>query len=108
MQDVPEVAGLLAERVIVTELVSYKNLAMLIKDGVLQNQRSIILASYALCGFSHIASLAIFVGGITALVPDRAKDLARLGFRSLVAANLACLTTAAVAGIFFRGTSILF
>jgi len=108
LEDVPKIATLLGERVIVTELVSYRNLAMLIKDGVLQNQKSIVLASYALCGFSHIASLAIFVGGLTALVPNRAKDLAKVGFRSLLASNLACLMTASVAGVFFVAGSILF
>ena len=61
------------------------------------------MAAYALCGFAHIASLAIFVGGISVLVPERAKELAELGFRALFGATLACLMTAAVAGLFFVG-----
>lgn len=100
VEDIPAVAALLGERTIVTELVSYQHLSRYISDGTLTNPRSIIIVSYALCGFSHIASLAIFVGGISALVPERAKDLARLGLRALFAATLACLMTGAVAGVF--------
>jgi len=66
----------------------------------LVSPRSIVITSYALCGFAHIASLAIFVGGIAALAPKRTKDLARLGFRALFAATLPCLMTGAVAGVF--------
>jgi CNT family concentrative nucleoside transporter len=101
--DVPEVAQLLGQRMIVTELVSYQQLAQFIQLGVLIHPRSIVITTYALCGFAHIASLAIFIGGITALAPERARDLAKLGFRSLIAATLACLMTGAVAGVFFTG-----
>jgi CNT family concentrative nucleoside transporter len=100
LQDAGHVATLLGERTIVTEVVSYQHLHQLIKDGLVTNPRSITIASYALCGFAHIASLAIFVGGFSALAPNRAKDLARLGFRALYAATLACLMTGCVAGLF--------
>jgi CNT family concentrative nucleoside transporter len=98
--DAGQIATLLGERTIVTEVVSYQHLHQLIKDGVVTNTRSITIASYALCGFAHIASLAIFVGGFSALAPARAKDLAQLGFRALYAATLACLMTGCVAGLF--------
>ncbi len=108
-EDLPRVASLLGERAILTELVSYQHLATYIENGLLTNPRSIVITTYALCGFAHIASLAIFVGGISALAPKRKKDIAELGFRSLIGATLACLLTGAVAGIFFKGTtSILF
>ena len=100
LQDAEHIATLLGERTIVTEVVSYQHLHQLIKDGVLTNSRSITIASYALCGFAHIASLAIFVGGFSALAPSRAKDLSRLGFRALYAATLACLMTGCIAGLF--------
>jgi CNT family concentrative nucleoside transporter len=99
-EDVAIVSTLLGERTILTELVSYQHLSKAISSGILTNSRSIIITSYALCGFSHIASLAIFVGGISALAPSRARDLASLGFRALFSATLACLMTAAVAGLF--------
>jgi CNT family concentrative nucleoside transporter len=100
LQDAGHIATLLGERTIVTEVVSYQHLNQLIKDGVLTDPRSITIASYALCGFAHIASLAIFVGGFSALAPSRAKDLSRLGFRALYAATLACLMTGCIAGLF--------
>lgn len=100
LQDAGHIATLLGERTIVTEVVSYQHLHQLIKDGAITSTRSITIASYALCGFAHIASLAIFVGGFSALAPGRARDLARLGFRALYAATLACLMTGCVAGLF--------
>jgi CNT family concentrative nucleoside transporter len=105
--DVLEIAKVIGERTVATEVVSYKHLAQLMAQGALSSQRSAIIASYALCGFAHIASLAIFVGGIGALAPERLKDLSRLGFRALLAATLACLQTAAVAGVFCTSGSIL-
>lgn len=106
--DALEVAKIIGERTVTTEIVSYQDLSRLIAEGKLLHPRSAIIASYALCGFAHIASLAIFVGGIGALAPKRLKDLSRLGFRALLAATLACLMTGAVAGLFFSKGSILF
>jgi CNT family concentrative nucleoside transporter len=100
LQDAGHVATLLGERTIVTEVVSYQHLNQFIQDGVLSDARSITITSYALCGFAHIASLAIFVGGFAALAPARAKDLARVSFRALYAATLACLMTGCIAGLF--------
>jgi len=105
--DAYEVARIIGERTIVTEVVSYQHLSQIISEGTLIHPRSAIIASYALCGFAHIASLAIFIGGIGGLVPERLKDLSRLGFRALLAATLACLMTGAVAGAFFSRASIL-
>ncbi len=105
--DALAVAKLLGERVVATELVSYQHLGELIKSGAFVDPRSPVIASYALCGFAHVASLAIFVGGIGALAPTRIKDLSRLGLKALLAATLACLITGAVAGFFASGTTIL-
>ncbi len=89
-------------------MVSYQHLAVLIKDGVLQHGRSTVIATYALCGFAHFASVAIFSGGLSALVPSRKKDIAKVSFRALWAATLACLLTAAIAGTFYNaGSTIL-
>ncbi len=105
--DAFKIAKVIGERTVVTELVSYQHLSQLMAAGAILNPRSAVLATYALCGFAHIASLAIFVGGTGALAPERLKDLSRVGFRALLAATLACLQTAAVAGTFFTGGSIL-
>ncbi len=106
--DAFSIAKLLGDRTILTEVFSFGRLSELMAAGALRDPRSAIIASYALCGFAHVASLAIFVGGTAALVPSRAKDLSRIGFRALLAATLACLMTGAVAGTFYTGSSILF
>jgi CNT family concentrative nucleoside transporter len=80
---------------------------VLLANDTLKDPRSAVLASYALNGFAHFASLAIFVGGTAALVPKRTKDIADVGFRALIAATLATLMTAAMAGTFFTSGSIL-
>jgi len=105
-EDIPIAARLLGERVILTEVVSYGDLAQLIANGQVTDPRSVVILSYALCGFAHVASVAIFVGGTAALVPTRRDDLASLGWRALVAATLATLMTGCVAGIFSSGKGI--
>jgi CNT family concentrative nucleoside transporter len=107
VEDAAAVARIIGERTVATEVVSYQHLAGLIKSGGLVHARSAVIASYALCGFAHVASLAIFIGGTGALAPARLKDLSRTGLRALLAATLACLQTAAVAGAFVSGGSIL-
>ncbi|MBI4709632.1 MAG: nucleoside transporter [Nitrospirae bacterium] len=106
--DAFEIAKLIGERAVLTEVKSYQDLAALLASGALKDPRSAVLAAYALCGFAHVASLAIFVGGTAALVPKRTKDISDVGVRALIAATLACLMTAAVAGTFFTGSSILY
>jgi CNT family concentrative nucleoside transporter len=105
--DAFEIAKLIGERAVLTEVKAYQDLALLLSSGSLRDPRSAVLAAYALNGFAHFASLAIFVGGTAALVPERTKDISRVGFRALIAATLACLMTAAIAGTFFTGESIL-
>jgi CNT family concentrative nucleoside transporter len=104
--DVPVAARLLGERVILTEVFSYNHLAQLISSGELSNPRSIVILSYALCGFTHIAAMAIFIGGTAALAPSRRDELAGLGLRALLASTLATLMTGCVAGIFSTGAGV--
>lgn len=105
--DVPIAARLLGERVILTEVFSYNHLAQLISSGQLTDPRTVVILSYALCGFAHIAAMAIFVGGTAALAPTRRDDLASLGLRALLAATLATLMTGCVAGVFTSGAGVL-
>ncbi|MCB1139628.1 MAG: nucleoside transporter [Leptospiraceae bacterium] len=98
---------LIGERVVITEFGSYQHMAGMIADGQI-NDRTAIIVSYVLCGFAHFASLAIFAGGITAIVPEKTKEVASVAFRALISANLACLMTGAVAGLFYTGQSVLF
>jgi len=108
----PEDAGLIArligERVVLTEVVSYQDLAAALAAKQIVHPRSAVIAAYALCGFAHVASMAIFVGGVAALAPGRTSDLSGVAVRALVAATLACLMTACVAGTFYNGSALLF
>ena len=105
--DVPIAARLLGERVILTEVFSYNHLAQSISSGQITDPRTVVILSYALCGFAHVAAMAIFVGGTAALAPSRRDDLASLGLRALLAATLATLMTGCVAGIFSTGEGVL-
>ena len=106
--DAGVISQIIGERAIVTEVTAYQSLALAMEKGVLENPRSIIITTYALCGFAHVASMAIFVGGIGALIPKRLNILTKIGFKALIAATLACLMTACIAGIFVTDSSIMF
>jgi concentrative nucleoside transporter, CNT family len=99
--DAKIVSGIIGERIIVTEVAAYKDLAVVMKEGLLQNPRSAVIATYALCGFAHLASMAIFAGGLAAIAPGRTGIIAKVAFRALIAATLAGLMTACVAGTVF-------
>jgi len=104
--DVPVVAELLGTRMIATEVPAYFTLSQLLAAHSLE-PRSAVIAAYALCGFAHLPSLAIYVGGATALAPDRKSDIAAVAWTALFVATLACLMTGAIAGIFCNDNSIL-
>jgi concentrative nucleoside transporter, CNT family len=107
LADVATAARLLGERVILTEVVAYQEMARLAFAGAFSAPRTVVILSYALCGFAHVASVAIFVGGLAAIIPSRRDELAGLGWRALLAATLATLMTACVAGIFTTGEGVL-
>jgi len=107
LSDASVTSKIIGERLIVTEVVSYRDLAAAIDKNLLHHSRSIVITTYALCGFAHLASMAIFVGGTAALAPGRTRSIAEVAFRALIAATLACFMTACVAGTFFTETSIL-
>ena len=107
IQDAGEIARIIGERTVLTEVTAYQDLAALLKQGMLQYPRSAFICTYALCGFAHIPSMAIFVGGVSALIPGRRTELSVIGPRALLAATLACLMTAAIAGTFYNQASIL-
>lgn len=104
--EVPIVANLLGLRMIATEIPAYQQLAELVNANAI-SPRSAVIAAYALCGFTHIPSMAIFVGGATALAPERRSDIAKVGWRALTAAVLSSFITGAVAGLFFSGQAVL-
>lgn len=100
-------AKIIGERLILTEVTAFQDLANVLASGNSISSRSAVMITYALTGFAHIASVAIYVGGYIALAPDRMKDMTKLGLRALLGATLACLLTACFAGLFFSSNSIL-
>jgi CNT family concentrative nucleoside transporter len=99
-RDCPFIGQVLGERVVLNEFVGYLDLSNYVKThpGAI-DQRSVTLASYALCGFANFSSIAIQIGGIGAIAPTRRQDLARLGLKSMIAGLLACYLFAAVVGV---------
>ncbi len=105
--DAGQVSRIIGERLVVTEVTAYQDLGTALKNDMLHHPRSAVITTYALCGFTHIASMAIFVGSLCVLAPERKKDIGPIAIRALVAATLACLMTGCVAGMFFTKESIL-
>ncbi|MCB9033248.1 MAG: hypothetical protein H6553_05380 [Chitinophagales bacterium] len=99
--DIVTVGRLLGEKTIINEFVAYSSLGTLKAEGLFNNPKSVIIATYALCGFSNIASIGIQIGGIGALAPNRRADLAELGVKALIGGSIACFLTAAIAGMLF-------
>jgi CNT family concentrative nucleoside transporter len=93
-----EVGSLIGVKTIVNEFVAYQQLAVSISDGVL-SERSALIAAYALCGFANFGSLAILLGGIQAIAPERRPEAADLGLRSVLAGTLATCMTGCLAGL---------
>ena len=96
LKDCVAVGGILGERIVLNEFIGYLSLA---KFSATLDPRSYTLATYALCGFANFSSIAIQIGGIGSLAPTRRADLAKLGFRAMIAGLLACYITATIAGI---------
>ena len=97
--DISLVGSLLGEKIIMTELVGYISLANLKTTGAFQEAKSIIMATYILCGFANFASVGIQIGGIGALAPGKRVLIAEFGMKSLLAGTLASLLSATIVGI---------
>lgn len=98
-----EVGQLIGIKTMVNEFVAYSELASMSRDGKL-SARSEVIATYALCGFSNIASIGINLGGFSAMAPDRRKDLAKVVVRAMISGSCACFLTACVAGVLLNDT----
>ena len=91
------VGSLLGQKMVINEFIAYSSLADMKDAGVL-TEKSIVISSYALCGFANFSSIAIQIGGIGGMAPDRQGDLSRLGMKALLAATLATMMSATIAG----------
>jgi CNT family concentrative nucleoside transporter len=94
--DCATIGNLLGTRMILNEFVAFLELG---KIGKTLDPRSFVIATYALCGFANLSSIAIQVGGIGALAPSRKSDLARLGIKAMLAGTMANFMSACIAGI---------
>lgn len=90
---------LLGTRTVLNEFISYLQLGQMKSSGTFTDERSIIILTYALCGFANLVSIGIQVGGIGALAPEKRGELARLGGRALLGGSLSCFLTACIAGM---------
>ena len=95
-----QVGSLIGQKTVINEFVAYLSLAEMKSLGVL-SEKSIVIATYALCGFANFSSIGIQIGGIGGLAPSRKGDLSRLGMKALIAATLATMMTATIAGALF-------
>ncbi len=91
------VGSLLGQKFVLNEFIAYVNLAEMKNAGLL-SQKSIVISTYALCGFANFSSIAIQIGGIGSMAPTRQTDISKLGFKALIAATLATMLTANIAG----------
>jgi CNT family concentrative nucleoside transporter len=98
-QDAHSVGGLLGTKIVINEFVAYSDLSAMLKSQALA-AKSVVVVSFALCGFANFSSIAIQVGGIGELAPERRTDLAKLGFKALICGTLASYLSATLAGIF--------
>jgi CNT family concentrative nucleoside transporter len=94
------VGSLLGQKMVINEFVAYLDLANMKQAGIL-SEKSIRIATYALCGFANFSSIAIQIGGIGGMAPNRQGDLSKLGLKAMIAASLATMMTATIAGAIF-------
>ena len=101
-QDANTVGSLIGQKVVINEFVAYLQLAGIVNGqtpGVTLTDEGRLIATYALCGFANFSSIAIQIGGIGGLAPERRSDLARFGLRAVLGGTIATLMTATIAGV---------
>lgn len=94
------VGSLLGQKMVINEFVAYYDLGTMKASGLLSD-KSVLIATYALCGFANFSSIAIQIGGTGGMAPSRQADISKLGMRAMIAATLATMMTATIAGALF-------
>jgi CNT family concentrative nucleoside transporter len=94
--DCAAVGNLLGIRMVLNELVAFSQLG---DQKTLLDPRTVTITTFALCGFANLSSIGIQIGGIGALAPNKRGELARLGFRAMIAGTMANLMSASIAGM---------
>jgi CNT family concentrative nucleoside transporter len=90
---------LLGTRTVLNEFVSFLQLGQMKANGTLTDPRTIVILTYAMCGFANIVSIGIQIGGIGSLAPNQRENLASLGIKAVCGGTIACYLSACVAGI---------
>lgn len=101
-QDATVVGGLIGQKIVLNEFIAYLQLSDIIQgkvEGVTLTDHGKLIATYALCGFANFSSIAIQIGGIGGLAPERRHDLARLGLKAVLGGSIATFMTATIAGV---------
>lgn len=101
--DMIYIGQLLGEKTVINEFVAYISMSSMLKEGLLTDPRSIVIATYALCGFANFSSIGIQIGGIGALASNQRQNLSSLGIKSLIGGTIACFMTAVIAGMLYSG-----
>ncbi|UCJ09960.1 hypothetical protein KTO58_12405 [Chitinophaga pendula] len=97
-EDMVSIGQLLGEKTILNEFIAYISLGQMKANNVIQDPKSILIATYALCGFANFASIGIQIGGISQLAPNQRKNLTELGVKALIGGTIACLMCGCIAG----------
>lgn len=104
-QDASAVGSLIGTKVVINEFIAYQTLAQIDAGQVAGtaplSAQGKLIATYALCGFANFSSIAIQIGGIGGLAPERRQDLARLGLKAVLGGTLATMMTATIAGVLY-------
>jgi len=101
-EDSWQASVIIGRRLLETAIPPYQSLAELAAKGLVRD-RTVLIVSYALSGFAHVASVGIFVGGTIALIPSRRKDISELGWKALFVGTLATMMIGSIAGVFDTG-----
>jgi concentrative nucleoside transporter, CNT family len=93
-----QVGQLLGEKTVLNEFVAYISFGEMKNNGIIRDPKSILIATYALCGFANFASIGIQIGGISQLAPNQRRNLTELGLKALLGGTIACLMCGCIAG----------
>ncbi|MBM3441719.1 MAG: Na+ dependent nucleoside transporter [Bacteroidetes bacterium] len=97
-REMVQVGQLLGEKTVINEFQAYISFSQMKSSGLITDPKSILVTTYALCGFANFASIGIQIGGISQLAPNQRRNLTELGFKALIGGTIACLMCACIAG----------
>ena len=100
--DMISIGQLLGEKTILNEFVAYGSLGKMKAANAIHDPKSLLIATYALCGFANFASIGIQIGGISQLAPNQRRNLTELGVKALIGGTIACLMCGCIAGALFQ------